>query len=82
MAAADGSAIILKIEISQKFSGFENLSFVGDTTGLSIVKIVVIFSDTCSLNKFCQTTRYSGMLSSNLSTKICLTPHNLMIYMI
>ena len=35
------------------------------TTGLSIGKIIVIFSDTCSLNKFCQTTRYCGLLTLN-----------------
>jgi len=45
MAAANGSVIILKIEISQKFSGFENLSFVGETCNFRIKKYFGLRSD-------------------------------------
>jgi len=34
------------------------------------------------LSYFYQTTGHSGMLSINRVIKICLTPHNLLIYMI
>jgi len=42
MAVPGGSVIISKKWISQKFSGFENLSYVGDITGSEVVRAPVI----------------------------------------
>ncbi len=48
--------------------------------GFDRAKTVVIHYDILSSFKFCQTTRYSGMLFFIESTKICLTTPNLVIY--
>jgi len=42
VAVPDGSVIISKKKISQKFSGFENLSSVGEIKGFNNAKTVVI----------------------------------------
>jgi hypothetical protein len=82
MLAFRGRLVLLKKRISQKFLGVEKLLLVGDVASFSNAKMVVIFEDTCRPSEICQTTRYCGLQSINKPTKICLTSHNLVIYMI
>jgi hypothetical protein len=57
------------------------LRLVGDTQGVNNAKMAVVFKDKGNPAQLYQTTRYSGMLFFKPSTKIYLTPHNLVIYM-
>jgi hypothetical protein len=62
------------------FSELQKYRYVGEITGFSNAKTVVILKDTSIPDEFCHTTRYCGLLTRNQSSKICLTPHNLILY--
>ena len=64
------------------FSEVQKQRYVGDTQGVNNAKMAVVFKDKGNPAQLYQTTRYSGMLFFSPSTKMCLTPHNLVIYMI